>query len=223
MTISVFIHALIVTLVFGALFSASRAKVEVSVGLEPSSATETNQEQPNPTPRVTNQIRSLQTAPIEALKYEDLPKLDNTIFFQEPTPIASATSSDTVLDMDFGTNINLSYSLYDADLEGENGLETALSRYISRLQQHLHRFIGYTEEARDKDIEGVVVLSFEISAKGAITNLKVSKSSGSEILDTAATDLFKEAGTFPSPPAVLIREHGDPMKMNWRIVYNLTE
>ena len=51
--------------------------------------------------------------------------------------------------------------------------------------------------ARKRGIEGTVYISFRINPQGEPQNLKILKSSGSSILDTATLDIVKKAAPFP--------------------------
>jgi protein TonB len=48
--------------------------------------------------------------------------------------------------------------------------------------------------------KGVAVVSFKVSANGAISALSLSSSSGSAELDRAALNVVQRAAPFPAPP-----------------------
>ena len=58
----------------------------------------------------------------------------------------------------------------------------------------------YPDAAQQRKIEGQVMVEFEISLDGQITEPSVSKSSGHPSLDLAAIDAVKKASPFASPP-----------------------
>jgi protein TonB len=55
----------------------------------------------------------------------------------------------------------------------------------------------YPSLARKKKIEGTVITGFTINSKGYPQHIKVEKSSGSEILDSAAIKIVMKAAPFP--------------------------
>ncbi|MEW6419511.1 MAG: energy transducer TonB [Nitrospirota bacterium] len=52
--------------------------------------------------------------------------------------------------------------------------------------------------ARKKRIEGIVIIDFTINSKGYPQDIKIEKSSGSEILDSAAIKIIMKAAPFPA-------------------------
>lgn len=79
------------------------------------------------------------------------------------------------------------------DLSEEVGIPDELLRKIER-----NKF--YPEQALREMIEGDVLLSFEVSEKGDVRELRVEKSSGSIYLDRAALDCVKRSQPLPPVP-----------------------
>lgn len=59
----------------------------------------------------------------------------------------------------------------------------------------------YPQQAQDDGIEGSVDVSFSVSASGQLGSIRVSRSSGSGVLDQAALDTARRASPLPPPPA----------------------
>ncbi len=65
------------------------------------------------------------------------------------------------------------------------------ARIISRLRRDLAQHFYYPPMARRRNIQGTVVLGFDISYQGTIHNINIVKSSGYAILDLAAEDAIQ--------------------------------
>lgn len=85
--------------------------------------------------------------------------------------------------------------------KGNNGL-------ISDIQSN----VIYPQEAQDKDLEGIVIVSFTITDKGAIKNIGIDRSLG-EPLDEAAMDVMEKLK--PWYPAEM---NGEPTDVNLKVL-----
>ncbi|SEQ60248.1 outer membrane transport energization protein TonB [Devosia sp. YR412] len=59
----------------------------------------------------------------------------------------------------------------------------------------------YPQQAQNDGIEGSVDVSFSVSASGQLGSIRISRSSGSGVLDQAALDTARRASPLPPPPA----------------------
>lgn len=75
--------------------------------------------------------------------------------------------------------------------------------YAQTLTAWLNRFKTYPGEARRERVQGVVLIRCTLSAQGKVLSALVARSSGSEILDQAAMDVFRRASPLPRPPPSL--------------------
>ncbi len=82
------------------------------------------------------------------------------------------------------------------------------------------RFKRYPRAAIDNSWEGEVVVLMTIAANGRIASLRVRSSSGYEILDRQALDMFRNAKTFVPIPAEL---RGREFELELRAIYGLRD
>lgn len=99
---------------------------------------------------------------------------------------------DYVVDIPYGqeTSGNVEVS------EGKNR-KVLNAKIIEIIRNSIERAKNYPLLARKRGIEGTIYISFRISPQGEPQNLKILKSSGSRILDTATLDIVKKAAPFP--------------------------
>lgn len=60
---------------------------------------------------------------------------------------------------------------------------------------------SYPRSAQVRKEEGVAKISITIDVDGKISNIEVTQSSGSDILDRESQKIFEKIGQFPPPPA----------------------
>lgn len=86
----------------------------------------------------------------------------------------------------------------------DGGKEAAGTRYLNEnfayIRDKILRNVSYPHAAKKMSWQGKVVLSFIITAKGTVGELKVIKSSGFPILDKSAMQTVKDTAPFPRPP-----------------------
>jgi protein TonB len=68
------------------------------------------------------------------------------------------------------------------------------------IQSHIREKLVYPPEARSAGIQGVAELSFVIHPDGSVSNVRITKSSGSETLDASAVEAIYAAAPFRPPP-----------------------
>jgi protein TonB len=71
------------------------------------------------------------------------------------------------------------------------------SSVLEAIRTAIEKAKNYPFLARKKKIEGTVITEFTISSRGYLEDIKVKKSSGSEILDSAAIKIITRAAPFP--------------------------
>jgi protein TonB len=69
------------------------------------------------------------------------------------------------------------------------------------IQRHIREKLVYPPEARDAGIQGIAELSFVIHPDGQVSNVQITKSSGSETLDASAVAAIYSAAPFRPPPS----------------------
>jgi protein TonB len=95
-----------------------------------------------------------------------------------------------------------------------------LARYRQQLVALAARHKRYPRIARDNGWTGDVVVRIEIGASGAVSSIKVKTSSGYEVLDAQALEMFGRAAPEVAVPPPL---RGKPFTVDVRAVYSLTD
>jgi protein TonB len=96
----------------------------------------------------------------------------------------------------------------------------ALDRYRLQLVTAAARFKRYPRSAIDNNWEGVVVVRMTIGADGRIAALGIKESSGHEVLDRQALDMFRTAKPFVLLPPELA---GREFELELRAIYSLRD
>lgn len=96
----------------------------------------------------------------------------------------------------------------------------ALDRYRLQLVTVAARFKRYPRSAIDNNWEGVVVVRMTIGADGRIVALGVKASSGHEVLDRQALEMFRVATPFVQLPPELA---GREFELDLRAIYSLKD
>jgi protein TonB len=95
-----------------------------------------------------------------------------------------------------------------------------LERYRLQIVTAAARFKRYPRSAIDNNWEGVVVVRMTIGADGRIAALGIKSSSGHEILDRQALEMFRIAKPFVLLPAELA---GKEFELELRAIYSLKD
>lgn len=96
----------------------------------------------------------------------------------------------------------------------------ALDRYRLQLVTVAARFKRYPRSAIDNNWEGVVVVRMTIGRDGGIAALGVARSSGHEVLDRQALEMFRTAKPFVQLPPDLA---GREFELELRAIYSLRD
>jgi protein TonB len=96
----------------------------------------------------------------------------------------------------------------------------ALERYRQAVTRAAARFKRYPRVAIDNNWEGEVVVLVAIGADGRLASLRVKRSSGFEVLDQQALQMFDNASRFVPLPAEL---RGRACELELRAIYNLRD
>jgi protein TonB len=87
----------------------------------------------------------------------------------------------------------------------KTGNAAAVGAYIkgnySYIQRRIQGKLVYPPPARKAGIQGVVEITFTIYLDGTVGEVKITVSSGQEVLDKAAIETIHAAAPFPRPPA----------------------
>jgi protein TonB len=88
-----------------------------------------------------------------------------------------------------------------------SGGGSALQGYLREICKLLEKHKDYPWMARQRHIQGVVVVVFTITSGGQIESYRISRSSGQDLLDEASRDTIRRVGKFPPFPAELNRQN----------------
>ncbi|MBU1087590.1 MAG: energy transducer TonB [Candidatus Omnitrophica bacterium] len=81
--------------------------------------------------------------------------------------------------------------------------EQAMLRYQDMIKQRIEKFRRYPLRAQRNQTQGMVDLKFSVFANGAAGSVQISRSSGSEMLDTEALNTIQRASPFlPIPDEI---------------------
>ncbi|MCT7375288.1 TonB family protein [Chelativorans salis] len=76
----------------------------------------------------------------------------------------------------------------------------ALSNYPGKIVSRLRRALRYPSAAKRERLRGEVQVAFTIAGSGAVSGVRVVRSSGSPVLDQAAIETVQRAAPFPAIP-----------------------
>nr|WP_305793100.1 TonB family protein [Sedimenticola hydrogenitrophicus] len=88
--------------------------------------------------------------------------------------------------------------------------------YIARLLRHIEKYKHYPLPARKRGIEGLVQVSFTLSANGRIDDLRVE--GGHNLLNKATRRALQQALPLPELPAALAL----PVRLSFNLQYALS-
>ena len=86
----------------------------------------------------------------------------------------------------------------------------AEATWEGRLLGHLQKHRRYPRQAERLRQQGVVYVRFAVARDGAVSGLKLGRSSGFELLDQETLDTVQRASPVPAPPAEVA---GDPVQV----------
>lgn len=82
----------------------------------------------------------------------------------------------------------------------ESARASYLNEHFAYIRDKILRNVVYPDAARRMGWQGKVILSFVITAKGAVKSFQVVQSSGFKMLDRNAVETVQDAAPFPRPP-----------------------
>jgi len=100
---------------------------------------------------------------------------------------------------------------------GDGTGDRGLANYYGRLAAWLHRHKRYPREARQRRLEGLVVVSFTIDRRGRLLSHRLVNSSGHRALDREVEAMLARASPLPAFPASL-----DRPRLTIRVPINFT-
>ncbi|MBI4689167.1 MAG: energy transducer TonB [Nitrospirae bacterium] len=146
----------------------------------------------------------------EGLLYPSPPVMGEHLFYSPPLTGGDRGEGEKIFSGKNKTFAQASTEQYAGLISGQtNSVEPALSAgsstdgtpstsLYSLIRLAIEKAKTYPFLARKKRIEGTVVAEFSIDVKGDPQSIKIRKSSGSEILDSAALNIIKKAAPLPS-------------------------
>jgi protein TonB len=95
------------------------------------------------------------------------------------------------------------------------GSSQADANYRGMVIAHLSRHKQFPADARARGDTGIASVTFSISGSGAVTSVRLARSSGSSSLDREVQAMVRRASPFPPPPS------GQPMSFTAPVNFNL--
>lgn len=78
--------------------------------------------------------------------------------------------------------------------------------YMQQVRQRIHSKWSYPRDARNRDLEGKLVIEFHIGKDGQLLSLELLQSSGEHVLDISALNAVKLADRYPPLPEAMRRD-----------------
>jgi len=78
--------------------------------------------------------------------------------------------------------------------------------YMQKVRQRIHSMWSYPREARNRDLQGRLVIEFHIGKDGQLLSLELLQSSGEHVLDISALNAVKLADRYPPLPDAMRRD-----------------
>ncbi|MGD9888640.1 MAG: TonB family protein [Halothiobacillaceae bacterium] len=161
---------------------------------------------PEPVPEPVPVVKPKPPKPEPKVKTENKPKpkLENKPESKresEPTPAQSAPSVVETQAVSQPEAQPVAAPVLAAPvLENAAALADAEADYKARVRSKVDAHKHYPKMARRNGEEGKVVVEFSLDASGAVSNVQIKQSSGSERLDEAAVQAVRDAAPFPPFP-----------------------
>jgi protein TonB len=96
------------------------------------------------------------------------------------------------------------------------GRSDADMNYRGMVLSHLSRHKQFPAEARSRGESGVAAVTFSLSGSGAVTSVRLARSSGSSALDREVQAMVRRASPFPPPPSRQAMSFTAPVNFNLR-------
>jgi len=87
------------------------------------------------------------------------------------------------------------------NVKSRDGGVKATSNYKGKVASKLRRAKRYPREARRKNLEGTARVAFTITRSGAVSGIRLARSSGHALLDRAALEMVRRAAPMPKFPS----------------------
>ncbi|WP_311748918.1 energy transducer TonB [Proteus penneri] len=158
----------------------------------PKKIPEKPKEKPIPVKPITSVKKQVVQEKVEPIKQRDLES--------QVAQITSEASAESLTQHTASSLAGRSHALSEKGIgQGESD-----NHYISSLRREIERHKRYPSQARRMQHEGQVVVSFSLTAEGAIAMVEIENSSGISSLDNAAMAAVKRVKPIgPKPESVL--------------------
>jgi protein TonB len=157
----------------------------------------------------------------QAPKVNEVKKIDShTTHIPKITPIDTDTKESINEQITMPDTASLSSGATDwQSAFADTGQYLTKKDYIDMLRLKIESRRKYPEKARNRHIQGRVLVGFSLSPSGHVLSATIIKSSRHPELDHAALNAVKTASPFPRPPASLF---SGTLNMQITIVFELT-
>jgi protein TonB len=150
-------------------------------------------------------------------------KLQNTESFKpsvKPPPEDKDTQEITnneETQQNAADNVDVQTGEGEISVESEVGVKDEYDELLAYIKEYINKNLVYPAIARQRNVQGIVTIYFEIEKSGKLTVVAVANSSGSSILDRAAISLIKNISSLSN------KDIKSKMNLNVNIAYELKE
>lgn len=175
----------------------ARAEVSEPVDvIEPvTPETEVQEVETDPLLEVTKVPTKKPEPPVRKAEPQNVAKTDVKRVQKKGTEVSSRRGGERVTSQSASSNTN-----GRADATTNDNGTRATSNYKGKVAARLRRAKRYPRDASRQKLGGVVRVSFTISANGSVSGIRVTRSSGHQILDQAAIEMVQRASPMPRFP-----------------------
>jgi protein TonB len=162
---------------------------------------------PRPKPAAAKPVAKAQPAPRVEPATEPAAEAPQSNEKEPATPVPEPAAPPVTAGVDSAPSAPSSVSPGEAGATQAGADARSVAEYRLQLIGAAPRYKRYPRVARENNWEGLVALRMAFSASGRVASLSVTKTSGYDVLDQQAMEMFKSAAAaVPVPPLLRGRE-----------------
>jgi protein TonB len=162
---------------------------------------------PRPKPAAPKPVAKAQPAPRVEPATEPAAEAPQSNEKEPATPVPEPAAPPVTAGVDSAPSARSSASPGEAGATQAGADARSVAEYRLQLIGAAPRYKRYPRVARENNWEGLVALRMAFSASGRVASLSVTKTSGYDVLDQQAMEMFKSAAAaVPVPPLLRGRE-----------------
>lgn len=160
--------------------------------------------------------KTIETTP-EPLPVQETYYSEETQEYEVVQESSDTTGNNEEPHQDEGGTVNNGEILEGGDGSSEPVTDREYEALLAYIKEFINKNLVYPPIARQRNVQGVVGVYFEIGESGELVSVTVNHSSGSSILDNAAVSLIRKISPLRNIPIKRT------LNLNIRIDYKLTE